>query len=117
MVFCSELKVARQLQLFRGLFPVLPPNLKGANVEDSALFSSDGAYSLVMHMPDLASLTNQPPRPTQSIDPSRAVPEAIRTAKEIGWVKAGDKVVVSNYEQWDDHSIKQSMNLRCLQVT
>lgn len=44
------------------------------------------------------------------------VPEAIRTAKEIGWVKAGDKVVVSNYEQWDDHSIKQSMNLRCLQV-
>lgn len=36
MVFCSELKVARQLQLFRGLFPVLPPNLKGANVEDSA---------------------------------------------------------------------------------
>ena len=35
MVFCSELKVARQLQLFRGLFPVLPPNLQGATVEDS----------------------------------------------------------------------------------
>ena len=31
-------------------------------------------------------------------------------------MKQGDKVVVSNYEQWDDASIKQSMNLRCLQV-
>ena len=46
----------------------------------------------------------------------RPVPEAIRTAKEIGWVKAGDKVVVSNYELWEDAGIKQSMNLRCLQV-
>ena len=43
MVFCSELKVARQLQLFRGLFPVLPPNLQGATVEDSESSSSWGS--------------------------------------------------------------------------
>lgn len=49
MCFCTELKVARQLQLHRGLFPVLPPDMKGASVEDVA--------------------------------------EAIRTAKEIGWIK------------------------------
>lgn len=78
MVFCSELKVARQLQIFRGLFPVLPPQMQGASVED--------------------------------------IPEAIRTAKEIGWVKAGDKVVVSNYELWEDAGIKQSMNLRVFPV-
>lgn len=34
MCFCTELKVARQLQIYRGLFPVLPPQLVGATVED-----------------------------------------------------------------------------------
>ena len=48
--------------------------------------------------------------------PHSVVPEAIRTAKEIGWVKPGDKVVVSNYELWDDLGIKQSMNLRVFPV-
>jgi hypothetical protein len=34
MCFCTEAKIARQLQLYRGLFPVLPPNLQGASVQD-----------------------------------------------------------------------------------
>lgn len=34
MCFCTEVKVARQLQIYRGLFPVVPLNMQGASVED-----------------------------------------------------------------------------------
>jgi hypothetical protein len=39
--------------------------------------------------------------------------QAIRTAKEIGWVKSGDKVVVANYEL---SSWGQSNNVRVFKV-
>ena len=78
MAFCTEIKIARQLQIHRGLFPVVPENVKGYDVED--------------------------------------IPEAIRAAKEIGWTRAGDKIIVANYELWDKPTVEQSMNLRVLRV-
>lgn len=85
MAFCLHPKTARQLNLHRGVFPVVGKGELISIEAQSGLNSGSGSPSVSPYR----QFNHRHKNPT----------EAIAVAKDIGWITTGDKVVIVNGEK------------------